>query len=39
MEEEVSGFDFVPVAETVFGLENHEGCTLLDRIQASLRGS
>jgi 2-methylcitrate dehydratase len=37
MLEAASGIDLTPVARLVYELENHDGCTLLDLIQASLQ--
>ena len=37
MLEAASGFDLTPVARVVYELEKHDGCTLLDLIQASLQ--
>jgi 2-methylcitrate dehydratase len=37
MIETAVGFDLTPLSEVVFELENHDGHTLLDRIQESLR--
>lgn len=37
MIEKASGLNFVPVFDTVLGLEDYDGCILLDRIQMSLQ--